>query len=318
MNESLIGRFGNWVRPWSELSPFTNVYGLSRTFLALASAATLALNSSRTLFTPIAGTYETPRCSPGILRISLYCLSPGRIEIARWVSVAILLIIATGWRPRLTAIPHAWIAFSFFSSSTIFDGGDQINLVLTILLLPVALSDSRRWHWSAPDTRASHPLANLIAWSAILMIRIQVAGVYFVSGISKLGQAEWANGTAMYYWLLTFGGAPRWFVLFLSKPLIVVTITWGAIVLEVALALALFLPKKRWPPLLVAGIAFHILIGLFLDLASFALAMIAALILFLRPAEKSFHGFRLALRKKQAEPPKLADEPISYRLPSES
>jgi antimicrobial peptide system SdpB family protein len=120
------------------------------------------------------------------------------------------------------------------------------------------------------------------------MIRVQVAAVYFVSGISKLGQAEWANGTAMYYWLLTFGGVPRSVVYFLGKPILVLAMTWGSIALEVALAAGLVLPKKSWRPLLSIGIVFHLLIALVFDLWSFALAMIAALILYLRPADEAF------------------------------
>jgi antimicrobial peptide system SdpB family protein len=284
----LLGRLGQWVRPWSIKSPFTNVYGLARTLLALASAATLALNPSSVLFTPVSGVFEIPKCTTGLLKISLFCLAHTRLGVARWVGVLLLLIIASGWRPRFTAIPHAWIAYSIFSSITIFDGGDQINLVLTVLLLPIALLDHRRWHWSKDYSPGSSSPVKLIAWSAILMIRIQVAAVYFVSGISKLGQAEWANGTAMYYWLLTFGGTPRWIVLFLSKPIFLVLMTWGAIVLEVSLALGLVLPRKKWRVLLVIGLVFHVLIALVFDLGSFALAMMAALILFLRPADEPF------------------------------
>jgi antimicrobial peptide system SdpB family protein len=284
----LLGRLGLWVRPWSIKSPFTNVYGLARTLLALASAATLALNPSSVLFTPVSGVFEIPKCTTGLLKISLFCLAHTRLGVARWVGVLLLLIIASGWRPRFTAVPHAWIAYSIFSSITIFDGGDQINLVLTVLLLPIALLDHRRWHWSKDYSPSSSSPTKLIAWSAILMIRIQVAAVYFVSGISKLGQAEWANGTAMYYWLLTFGGTPRWIVLFLSKPIFVVLMTWGAIVLEVSLALGLVLPRKKWRVLLVIGLVFHVLIALVFDLGSFALAMMAALILFLRPADEPF------------------------------
>lgn len=300
MSRWALATLGQWVRPWSIKNPFTNVIGLSRTLLAVATAFTIAFNPPSVLFTPTAGVNDVPRCSGGFLKISAFCLAPAQLGIIRWVSVVVLIVVASGWRPRLTAVPHAWMAYSLFSSSTMFDGGDQINLVLTVLLLPVALLDSRRWHWSL-EARSS-PVARLGAWSAILMIRVQVAAVYFVSGISKLGQAEWANGTAMYYWLLTFGGTPGWLVLFLSKPIFVITMTWGAIALEVALALALVLPRKKWPPFLIVGIAFHILIALFFDLASFALAMIAALILYLRPADEPFRVPGIARLTSTSEP----------------
>jgi antimicrobial peptide system SdpB family protein len=288
MSDWGLARLGRWSRPWCVKNPFTNVYGLSRTLLAVATACTIAFNPSNVLFTPAAGVYDVPRCNPGILNLSVFCLlSPARLGIARWLSVAALIVVASGWRPRLTAIPHAWLSYSLFASSTVFDGGDQITLVLTVLLLPVALLDPRRWHWSTVSSAgSSRPTARLLTWSAIFMVRVQVAAVYFVSGISKLGQAEWANGTAMYYWLLSFGGAPRWVIVLVGKPILLVAMTWGAIALEVALALGILLPKKSWRPLLIVGIVFHLLIALFFDLWSFAIAMIAALILYLRPADE--------------------------------
>lgn len=289
MIEEPIIELGKWARRWSVASPFTNVYGVSRTLLALATAMTLAFNPAYVLFTPVSGVYEVPRCDTGIVAISMYCLvSPSRLELVRWLGVVILLVVASGWRPRFTALPHCWIAFSLFSSSTTFDGGDQITLVLTVLLLPVALMDPRRWHWQSPAQAKVGAWGTLLAWSALFMIRVQVAAVYFVSGIAKLGQEDWANGTAMYYWLLTFGGAPRWVIALLGKPIIVVSMTWGAIALEVFLAAALLLPRKVWRPLLYSAISFHILIAVFFGLSSFSTAMIAALILYLHPANETF------------------------------
>jgi antimicrobial peptide system SdpB family protein len=280
---------GRWTRRWALANPFTNVYGFSRSLLAGGTACILAFNRPNVLFTPVSGVMAVPRCD-GVSSASLFCLVPSpRLEIVRWLSVLVLLVIASGWRPRLTALPHAWLSFSFFSSCTIFDGGDQVTLVLSLLLLPIALLDNRRWHWSsAPPGEAQRDLPHLIAWSAILIIRIQVAGIYFVSGIAKLGQSEWADGTAMYYWLLTFGGAPHWVLFLLGKSVVVVAMTWGTIALEVALAAALVMPRRAWPPLLIAGIVFHALICLFFDLGSFAIAMIAAVILYLRPADEPF------------------------------
>ncbi len=64
--------------------------------------------------------------------------------------------------------------------------------------------------------------------------------------------------------------------------------TWGTMVLEFCLALGLILPRRRWRPLLLAGLALHAGIGLLMGLWSFALAMAGALVLFLHPWEKPF------------------------------
>jgi hypothetical protein len=64
--------------------------------------------------------------------------------------------------------------------------------------------------------------------------------------------------------------------------------TWGTLALEFALAVGLFLPKRRWRPLLLGGLLLHGAIAMLMGLPSFSLAMFAALILFLRPWESPF------------------------------
>lgn len=285
----MIARVGHNLRPFIARDPFSNVYGLARSILAVGTAGTIASNATSVVFTPVAGLLQTPKCDTAMLKLSLFCLAgPRYLELWRWLCVAMLVLVASGWRPRFTAIPHAWISYSFFSSCTIIDGGDQISVVLTMLLLPIALLDSREWHWQRSLPKLASPLPNLVAWSAICIIRIQVAAVYFVSGISKLRQPEWRDGTAMYYWLLTFAHAPNWAVTVLSQPVILVVLTWGAIAVDVALGVAIVASRRTWPALLTAGIVFHLLIGFFFDLWSFVLAMIAALVLYLRQPDQPF------------------------------
>jgi hypothetical protein len=60
--------------------------------------------------------------------------------------------------------------------------------------------------------------------------------------------------------------------------------------------MALVMPKKQWNMLLIAGILFHISIGFSMGLISFGFAMIAALLLYLRPLEQEFSfGFLRSL-----------------------
>jgi antimicrobial peptide system SdpB family protein len=299
---------------------WTNVYGLARTLLAFGTLGTLAFTSTPTLFAPVLGAPPAPHCA-GAVRISLFCVTSDQLGLGRLLAIAILLVVASGWRPRLTALPHWWVAFSVQASISIPDGGDQITAVLALLLLPVALTDGRRWHWAQPppDDNARRPYAALIAVAAMLLIRLQVAGVYLHASIAKLGVTEWADGTALYYWLNdpTFG-TPLWLrdparpVLSLGP--LVAALTWGTIALEFALAVGLFLPKRRWGPLLAGGLILHAGIAVLMGLPSFALAMFGALILFLRPWERPI-GSRLgtklgSLRQKVRD--KAGGRSVSY------
>ena len=270
-------------------NPWTNVYGLSRSLLAGATAATLLASPTAALFRPAAGMPFAPYCV-GPLGWSFFCVLPGNLELHRYLAAAALLIVASGWRPRFTAIPHWWLTWSFAASATLVDGGDQASAILTLLLVPIALTDPRRWHWS-PDAARPSNQSRLLANSALLAIRVQVAGIYLHSSLGKLAVTEWVDGTALYYWFTDPNfGAPGWLrpILdwILAAPLGVVLLTWGPLALEFALATALLLPAGPRAALLRLGIAFHLSIAVFMGISTFAVAMIAALVLYLRaPSE---------------------------------
>jgi len=223
-------------------------------------------------------------------------VSNGHLEVARWFGIAILALVASGWRPRWTAFPHWWAAFSLQASISIPDGGDQLNALLALLLVPAALMDNRRWHWITPTASGLLPgqlaetLKRVTAHLAFLLIRLQIAFVYFDSSVSKLRVEEWADGTALYYWLnYSIFGVPNWSRAFISavvnKPVGVALLTWGTVILELALAGALLLPRHVRRYLFWAGLLFHVSIATLMGLVSFSITMIGALLLFLRPLD---------------------------------
>jgi antimicrobial peptide system SdpB family protein len=328
----MLTRLGYAAQRWSTTTPWTNVYGVARSLLALATAGTLAFSATGSLFRPAAGLPQAPYCNgPG--RMSLFCLVPhDQLWLARWLAVAILLVVASGWRPRYTALFHWWVSFSFAVSATIPDGGDQATAVLTLLMLPVALTDPRRWHWQTlPEEAATatrHAL-RLIALSALLVIRVQVAGIYLNSSIAKLAVTEWRDGTAVYYWIgQPVFGAPGWLrgilLAMAATTLGVIAMTWGTLILEFALGIAIVMPRRAGKYLLPAGILFHAGIALMMGLLSFSIAMAAALILYLRPVDQPFRlGARFSLprlrgsvREGVSTSPSLQPAPLASRSAS--
>jgi antimicrobial peptide system SdpB family protein len=133
----------------------------------------------------------------------------------------------------------------------------------------------------------------MIALSAWLVIRLQVAGIYFHAAIGKAAVQEWVDGTALYYWLLhpTLGAA-HWLAPILQhlllNPFIVALLTWGALLLEIALFTALVVSRRWWPILLALGLCFHGGIMVVQGLVSFSIAMMGALVLYLRPPGQVF------------------------------
>jgi antimicrobial peptide system SdpB family protein len=286
-------------------NPFTNVYGLARTLLALGTLGTLLVTPVSSLFYPVASVSEGPACS-GPRRFGAFCVAGAEhLELAKWCAVLVLLVVASGWRPRFTGFLHWWIAFSAQANYTIVDGGDQITAIVTLFLIPLTLVDGRRWHWDRSEDASV--LARLVGHTSFWAVRVQMAIVYFHACVGKLKTAEWVDGTAVYYWFLDpqHGSSP-WLKSLIEpvvySPLGVGVVTYGTLVLEYCLAAGLLASRRVQKVLLVAGITFHLGILVVHGLVSFGLAMFGALILYLRSPADTFelgsspwreHGYRM-------------------------
>ncbi|MFJ7161022.1 sporulation-delaying protein SdpB family protein [Bacillus safensis] len=285
----------NWV---SNNYPWTNVYGLSRSVMACATAFTLIVNDASILFRPASGIEEYPYCPDGIP--SIFCISSVdyfHLNLIRWISILLLLVVASGWRPRITGIVHWWICYSLQVSAITIDGGEQVSAVFTLLLLPITLTDSRKWHWINEKNHNiksdTEFIKRIIANISFCVIRIQVSILYFDSFISKLGQQEWVDGTAVYYYsqhimlgfpniiLNTIG------VVLVSK--LVVFATWGTLVIQFLLFAAIISPKKSWNVIFLIGFFMHDIFAIMFGLISFSMIMSSILILYLRPPENIFN-----------------------------
>lgn len=284
----MLTRFGRWVRPWLAVPVWSSGVGLARTLLALGTLGTLLATDPVVLMSPLANGVVPPVCQ-GVAQAGVWCVT-GDLAVGRWVSVALLLLAASGWRPRFTALGHWYVSWSLITNVTIQDGGDQVSAVLTLLLLPICLTDPRRWHWQpfAPTPSAVPGVGQVVARVALLLVQIQMAVLYLQASVAKLGVAEWADGTAMYYWSRHPSyGSPPWLrpvvELVTHSPFGVAAITWGSVALEFALALAIVLRPAYRRPLLVAGLLFHGAIALDMGLVSFGAAMSAGLLLYLLP-----------------------------------
>ncbi|GAC1420619.1 MAG: membrane protein [Actinomycetota bacterium] len=274
----------------SSVTPFTSVYGLARSVMAISSALTLIVNDSIVL-------RQTSLPSPnlacsGLSKIGAYCAIAHHPEIVRGLLIIILLITASGWRPRLTGVLHWWASFSIFAGIIAHEGGDQVAAVLTLLLVPITLTDSRRSHWTTNS--GNSPVRNIAARCWFVCVRGQVALIYLASVIAKLRVAEWRRGTALlYYTQPSSFRASAWMHWLTGSPLLVRLLTWGTLAIELALAFSLIAsPKMRVRILLPLGISFHVLAAAAFQIPSFSLIMIGALILLLVPLDTTLRGSR--------------------------
>ncbi len=295
--------------------PWTNVYGFARSMLALATAGTLAFNPASILFRPGAGTAMPPFCDH-VRGMGAFCLATDHLDVSRWLCVAALLIVASGWRPRFTALFHWWITFSLQANALVLDGGDQVAAVLALLLLPVALTDGRAWHWSSGPEQLMRSSAVRKCWAFMghVLIRFQVAGIYFHAALGKMTVPEWKDGTAMYYWGSheTFGSPPWidwWLRPILTHGWSVSIFTWSVVLFELLLSLCIAMERRYQRLLLYVAIAFHVGIVFVQGLASFGTTMVAALVLYLRPWSRSLTWIPARVARFSNRDPRSSFEP---------
>src|SRR5690606_13118926 len=231
--------------------PTTNVVGFSRSILALGTMLTLLANPVRTLFIKrdngdfVISLLENSFIS----KFSVFYLfghDYQSILISKWISIIILALVISGYFIKMSSILHWWVAFSFLNSSTIIDGGDQIASILTLFLIPICLCDNRKNHWNKKIDRES--VLNIISIFFLFLIKVQMAIIYFHAAVGKFSHSEWANGTALYYWLNhSFFGMPEYLSFtnnFLSNSYFIILATFGVLIIEILLFLAIFSNHK--------------------------------------------------------------------------
>jgi antimicrobial peptide system SdpB family protein len=262
--------------------PRATALGVSRSLLAVAGISVIALTPDADLFPLVPDGPVGPRCD-GLRALSLWCVGSGEVALtlSRFLSVAVLMVVASGYRPRWTCVPHWYVTFSLGAAMHVPNGGEHVARILTLLLIPICLGDDRIWQWRRPEI----PLPAWwrgAAYAGHLTIRVQVALVYGQAVWIKLREAEWRDGTAMHYvfqdpyfgtWpeLATFvesGLLTDWFIL---------AITWGTIAVESAITLSAFGNTAVRRCAVVLGIVLHVGIIATLGLFSFGLVMIGLL-----------------------------------------
>ena len=204
-------------------------------------------------------------------------------EKAKVVVIIILLCVMSGFAPQITGVLHVWVCFSMHNYFLILNGGDQIALLLSVLLLPICLKDPRLNQWRRPVPGPSR--TNIFANVAMFAIQVQAAIVYLDGGVSKLFVKEWQEGTAVYYFTSHYRlGAPGWLrsinELLTLTPFVAV-LTWGRLAMEILGFACLFASAKVKRVFLVIALVFHFLIVINFGLITFFLCMSGLLLLYL-------------------------------------
>lgn len=268
---------------WARRTVWPRSFALTRAFVAIGTLVTLVATPTSTLFYRSVNFPEGVVCgNPTTNAIALPCLMPGSQQgLMRLLMIAGLLLVLTGYLPRWIGLLHWYVTFSFVATSPLPDGGDHLALVITTLMLPSALVDNRRSSWG--DDPAPFATWWVVAGATQFAALVQVMFVYLHAAIAKFGVAEWADGTALWYWSRhQVFGFPEYLRAFtdslFSVGWIVGGATYGVLVLEMFLGLAVLM-TRRWKALaMTLGFVFHLGIALGLGLISFAFSAFGLLV----------------------------------------
>ncbi|MEV7090209.1 HTTM domain-containing protein [Streptomyces sp. NPDC093085] len=147
-----------------------------------------------------------------------------------------------------------------------------------------------QWLWWTVGRRAAwrghrallDVLANLLHNAALVVIMAEVCLIYATAGWYKIQGSRWQDGTALYYPLKLdyFSPWPAFSGLFASSALLVMVLSYGTVIVQVAFPFTLFNRRVK-NVLLVAMMLEHGGIAVLLGLPFFSLAMIAADAVFL-------------------------------------
>lgn len=269
--------------------------------IALAQLMTLALTSWPNLTADVLGRSPEMYCA-GPRSISLFCLgSANPNETGRWIAITVCILVISGIYPRWTSILHAWVAISMAVSLSLPDGGEAVAVFSCALLIGVLMPNGKAVAW-LPTGPAPRPVLDAVGYAASLALCLQVAGIYFESGLAKLAVPDWSNGSAMYYIVRDpmFGGVGvigSAVAEITSHPLGTALFTWGTIIGECSIAVAFLLPHRFKRYGLLGVCVLHAGIAIIMGLWSFALVMVGTAVVAsysLRPPADHSNADRVA------------------------
>ncbi|MFJ8197927.1 HTTM domain-containing protein [Streptomyces sp. NPDC096152] len=221
------------------------------------------------------------------------------VGVVMWVFSAALLAIVTG----MGRLSTGWAL-----------------LLWGFLFAQVAWWLVRRYAPGEPRT-VMEAVGNVVHAGAMFVIVVEVCLIYATAGWYKIQGSVWQDGTALYYPLhvAVFTPWPALSNAVASSSLLVLLLTYGTVIVEVAFPFTLFNSRVR-TVMVTVMMSLHAGIGILLGLPFFALVMIAADAVFLPTAFLRWAGDRLACtvprRRVVAATVPTAQkkaEPVNYR-----
>ncbi|APQ55317.1 HTTM domain-containing protein [Corynebacterium pseudotuberculosis] len=198
------------------------------------------------------------------------------------------------------------------SDPLISDGGDNVLQICLLFLAFTRCGDRISIDCSRKSNKSATAYSRALSNTGWLLIVIQTMILYATSGLAKVSGETWRSGEAIAFTLKSMEFSPwpnlnEW-ISSLHFPLILAA--YATIFIQVYFPF-LILNKKTKNITIIALIMFHLGIGLFMGVTSFAIVMIATEMCFL--SDRFIRGIARSLRNGMrsitAKPKTSAEEP---------
>lgn len=171
-----------------------------------------------------------------------------------------------------------WIVLSLYKIRyPATNGSDVVLITISLLMIPLAF-------WPSSRNTYVTTLRTTLYNTFRILLQIQVLSIYLISGWDKLTSEVWRSGVAFDYIAHIDMMFNPVFTPMLEHSFIQLLMAWLTILFEL-----LFIPmvcfRQTRLPILIIGVAFHIVIWLMLGLPDFAWMMIATYPIFLKDTD---------------------------------
>lgn len=217
-----------------------------------------------------------------------------QLAMAGWALAALLLLV--GMWTRLSAVA-AWLLSTSFATLNpyIDNAGDEVRGIILFYL--IWCPGGAVWSVDAWRQRQGDRPAVFVPPWPLRLLFLQLVLIYFSNGLYKLTGSDWRSGTSLYD-VLSDPTLTRWSYAEVPVPYeLTRLLTWLILAWEIGFPLLVLWRKTRIAAL-EFGVAFHLGIGLTLELGWFAPYMLC-LYLPLVPWER----WRSSRREKIDPPP---------------
>ncbi|WP_343530509.1 HTTM domain-containing protein [Pedobacter sp.] len=187
-----------------------------------------------------------------------------------WFLACVIVAIAILLKPkRWLSITVFVISLNYLSLSySAINGGDKFLNFFVFSLIFVN------------ENAAKDQIGWLLNNATMLLLKINICGVYFLNGYGKILKNSWWDGSFMkQVWQLEYYVnlhlVPQWF----SNSTVCFITSWLVMLFELSFPFLIWYSTfRKW--LVPIGVIFHIFIATFLSLPDFGLTMMAAYLLF--------------------------------------